>query len=378
MTKYCTVKHDESGRIFAVSSFLIHNKFLIYLVEIKRLVLKWILPRLAPCLFCVLWFVPISSLGAQDLHFSQFYYNPLQYNPANTGNFRGDLRAGALYRSQWRSVPVSYQTLSAACDLKILRSDRYALLGGILLEHDQAGDGNLTWTQVGLSMAASHAIGERQALAVGFGINFAQRAVDLSNLNFRNQWAGDVFNPALPSKESFNPSTGVAPTLSGGINWHFEPSGDRTSLDAGIGAFHFNQPLFDFAQVKTHRLPMRITAQVNATYQTNETTDLLAFVMGQQMARARSLTFGGGFRRILSEGVANHSAIQFSLATRLGDAVIPAVAYERNNWTAGISYDINISPFSNATAYRGGFELALIYRVIPAPPAKAVKSCPIF
>ncbi len=71
-------------------------------------------------------------------------------------------------------------------------------------------------------------------------------------------------------------------------------------------------------------------------------------------------------------------AIRFTLATRLGDAVIPAVQYEFGDWTVGLSYDWNTSDFETATNGRGGMEVAVVYRAQPVPPPKQFKSCPIF
>lgn len=93
------------------------------------------------------------------------------------------------------------------------------------------------------------------------------------------------------------------------------------------------------------------------------------------MRTARELEGGGGVRLWLTPG---QNAVQFTLATRLGDALIPALQYEFGDWTVGLSYDWNISDFEQATRGRGGYELAVIYRTVPAPAVKTFKSCPIF
>ena len=47
---------------------------------------------------------------AQDIHFSQFYFSPLNLNPAATGIFDGDYRIAGNHRQQWRSVTTPYTT----------------------------------------------------------------------------------------------------------------------------------------------------------------------------------------------------------------------------------------------------------------------------
>lgn len=315
-----------------------------------------------------------AQTSAQDLHFSQFYHNPTQLSPALTGIFRGDLRAAALYRSQWKSVPVPYQTFSGAVDWKLLRRDANLLSIGFQLQHDRAGDAALTWTQVGATASVAHALGEQHALSAGLGLSLAQRAFDISKLKFKNQWGGDVFDPTLPTGESFDKNSGFAPLLSAGLNWHWEPAESRTRFDAGVGAFHLNRPNINFRDDADQALPMRFALLLNGALQLNELTDVVAFGTAQRMGKARETLLGGGLRRMLSPDV----AVQFSLATRFGDAVIPAFQVEWLNWTAGLSYDWNTSDFDIATGGRGGFEIAVVYRSSPVPPVKAFKSCPIF
>ncbi|MEO6357893.1 MAG: type IX secretion system membrane protein PorP/SprF, partial [Ferruginibacter sp.] len=59
-------------------------------------------------------FVLLSSLqvAGQDIHFSQFFETPLLRNPALGGLFSGDIRLQSVYRTQWQSVTVPYQTVS--------------------------------------------------------------------------------------------------------------------------------------------------------------------------------------------------------------------------------------------------------------------------
>lgn len=319
----------------------------------------------------------LTSVG-QDVHFSQFYLHPITLNPATTGVFEGDLRFAAAYRSQWASVPVSYGSFAGAADWKALRRNTNLLSVGLAVQHDQAGDAGLTWTQVGATAAVTQALGEAQAIGVGFGFGFAQRAFDLGNLTFKNQWTGDIFDPSRATKETLRNSTGLAPTLSAGLNWHYGPSDSRSRLDIGAGANHLNRPKFSFDADSPNRLPLRITANASGALQAAERFDVVAFGAVQHMADAREILLGGGARCILSSGPGNATAVQLSLATRVGDAFIPALQVERNAWTLGLSYDINTSPFQVATARRGGFEVAVVYRTLPVPPVKAVKSCPIF
>ena len=320
----------------------------------------------------------LTSAKAQDLHFSQFYHHPLQSNPAATGIFKGDWRIAGLYRSQWTRVPVDYRTLAVAFDTKAVRRGTYSISGGLLLARDQAGDAGLSWTQVGLTGSVARALNENQAIAVGVGLALVQRAFDIGKLTFKNQWTGDVYDSAWSTGETFGASSSLVPALSAGLLWHYGPAETRTFLDAGLGMAYLNRPVVSFRDDARARLPMRFSLLLQGARQLNERLDLVGFATAQQLATAREIVAGAGLRQILIAGPADATAIQFSLAFRLADALIPAVQLERNGWTVGLSYDWNISGFQTATRYRGGFEIAAVYRHLSVPPIKIFKSCPIF
>ena len=49
----------------------------------------------------IIFVVFCTNLWGQDMHFSQFYNNPLNLNPAQAGLFDGSHRFTANYRGQW-------------------------------------------------------------------------------------------------------------------------------------------------------------------------------------------------------------------------------------------------------------------------------------
>ena len=323
-------------------------------------------------------FLCFAPLFAQDLHNSQFYLNPSHLSPASTGVFQGKVRVAGVYRSQWRSVPVAYRTYSLAADWKAIEREKSQISVGILLQNDQAGDAQFSWGQGGLNLSAAHTLGKSSAISIGFGVAAIQRTVDLSQLKFKNQWAADFFDPNLPSKEPFGASSGISPTFSAGLLWHYQPSTSRNRATLGIGAFHLNKPVVSLGGIENARLPVRLPAFAEGIYQIRENADIVAFAAAQTLKTAKEIVIGGGIRQILTTGLANETSVRATLATRLGDAIIPAVQLERNNWLVGISYDWNISKFDEASDGRGGIEIAVVYRVVPVPVTKVVKCCPVF
>lgn len=333
----------------------------------------------SPTLLTILGlFFCVAPIAAQDLHYSQFYLNPTHLSPAATGVFQGKWRVGGIYRAQWQSVPVAYETYGVAADWKAIERGKSLISFGLMLQKDQAGDGNLSWTQGGLNLGLAHTLGKSSTISIGFGANAVQRTLDITRLKFKNQWANDFFDPNLPSKEPFTRSSGMAPSLSAGLLWHYAPASSRSRGTLGIGAFHLNKPLVSLGGIAAIPLPVRLSAFGEGIYQLRDKADLVVFAAAQSMKSAREIVLGGGLRQILSSGVANNTSVRATLATRFGDAVIPAVQFERNNWLVGISYDWNTSKFNEASSGKGGIEIAVIWRVVPITVTKTDNCCPVF
>jgi hypothetical protein len=71
---------------------------------------------------------------------------------------------------------------------------------------------------------------------------------------------------------------------------------------------------------------------------------------------------GLGVKLDLAKGFEDDkSSITFGLSHRIGDAWIPWFHYEKNVFTAQLSYDFNNSPLSIASSSYGGLELSLGY-----------------
>jgi type IX secretion system PorP/SprF family membrane protein len=324
------------------------------------------------------WLFCGAVATAQDLHFSQFMYNTLRLNPAMAGVHEGAFRADIQYRNQWQRVPVPYNSFAASADWKLLRRSNNLVAAGLTLEHDRAGDAALVWNQVALNISAAHAISEGMAVSTGLGLGLAQRSFDISKLTFKNQWTGDVYDGSLPTKEAFGRQSGLIPNLSAGANLHIQRPESRTFWDVGVAAAYLNRPDVSFLEDAAFDLPMRFNIATHGTFEWNEYWDLVAFGLAQQMGTAREWLAGAGLRMWLSRGIARKNALQLTLAYRGGDALVPALRLEHNDWAVGLSYDLNLSKFDVATQRRGGPEIAITYQPIPAPPIKVRKVCPIF
>jgi hypothetical protein len=100
-------------------------------------------------LWGTMFIICTQQLHSQDIHFSQFSEAPLLRNPALAGLFSGDLRLQSVYRTQWQSVTVPYQTTSLNGEYKMSvgKSEDYITIGGQIL-YDKAGSIAMTATHI--------------------------------------------------------------------------------------------------------------------------------------------------------------------------------------------------------------------------------------
>ena len=320
-----------------------------------------------------------TGMRAQDIHFSQFDYSPLNINPALTGVFQGDTRVMGNFRSQWYSVPVPYLTFSGALDFKLYdqRFRNTLFSGGVLFNHDRVGDGELALSSLGLSTSITQQLGSRNFLTAGVQFTLAQRGFDLGALSFDSQYDGDQYDPNLTTNESFDKTSNFHTLFAVGVNWHFQVPESRSRLDLG-GAFHQpNQPQVSFLNDESVVLDSRIAGYFMGSTGMGDKMDLVLKFLMQLQGDYQEMVLGGGLKYYINQTRGRQVAIQLGAGYRLDDAVYPEMHLFVGPWTLGLSYDVNTSDFTVATNQSGGVEASLVYIFTKVRPIEK-KICPIF
>lgn len=332
----------------------------------------------------LLFLACLAHLGlatAQDIHFSQFNNSPANLNPALTGIFAGDLRFIANYRSQWKSVPVDYRTLSAAFDSRLFHKafGNSSYLGyGLFFNNDEAGDAKIGISQVGANLSFTRQMSDALYASVGLQLMVGQRSVSPALLSFEEQWNGDVFDPNLSNGETFSSTSKGISSISTGLNLHYQLEGTRTKIDLGSGIFHLNEPKTNFENQAVAKLPIKFSPYLLTIFEISPKLDLRVNGLFSKQTSYREAVAGAAVRYHLSTEKNAEMNIQAGLSLRFGDALIPSVEAQVKKWTAGFSYDRNFSPFQVATNYKGGPEFFLQYILWKVHPPKEFKACPIF
>lgn len=303
----------------------------------------------------------VLCVKAQDIHFSQFYMNPVYLNPALTGNFEGDWRFSANQRSQWRSVSRPFNTIAIAAENR-----EGLLLPGLYyaanLLHDAAGDGNLRTTELNISTAYQLFIDLDSVHSVtpAFQIGFNHRSVDVSKLSFDTQFNGFYYDPSLPIYETFETTSRLGLNFSVGAIYTYRKA-KRKQITAGLGWFNLPQVKQSFYGNNLIKRDRRLVIHGKGTYELNYEWDIQPGVLMQFQGKYKEIVFGANARYLYKDKKGEFIAPYAGLWFRNKDALYMTVGAYYNNWIAGISYDINVSQLLPASNVRGGLEFSLQY-----------------
>lgn len=300
----------------------------------------------------------------QDLHFSQFFNNPLLTNPANTGFIPdADYRLGASYRNQYSNImSVPYKTMSIYGDAQVFRDKietGWMGLGGAIL-HDVAGSGSLTSTKIYGSIAYHQMLGLSSLLTAGFNVGWANKRVDQSKLTFPDQFDGKFFDGTLPTSVQLLNNSVSYFDMQAGINYAYFPTED-IYINAGYSIHHVNRPKETFFEDDmSSRLDMRQIGFVNAILKMNDKVIINPTVYYTNMAKASELVAGMNAAYNLSGDGAKQ--IIGGLFYRYGDAIIPTVGLQINNMRFTFSYDVTTSSLKYFNHSFGADEFNLLYK----------------
>lgn len=319
-------------------------------------------------IICWLLVLHIFSAAAQDIHLSQFFEAPLWRNPSLAGIFQGDFRAQGVFRTQWGSVTVPYQTGSFNTEYKmpIGKGNDFITLGGQFM-YDVAGTTNFRTTHIlpAVNYHKSLSGDKNTYLSLGFMGGVVQRSIDRSKITTNSQFDGTGWNPTLDINESitnYNLKYGDA-----SVGLSFNSSIGESEYDnffVGVAYHHFNRPANSFYRkpdielnpkwVYSGGVRFGITAQTYLTLQAD---------YSHQGTYSEAIAGGmvgfalGGYD--FTESAYN---IHFGAFMRFKDAIIPVIKLDYSPFSVALSYDINTSQLRAASTGRGGFELSITYQ----------------
>ncbi len=339
-----------------------------------------------------------GNVTAQDIHFSQFTQSPLTVNPAMAGTTAW-IRAGLIYRTQWRAVTVApYNTIGASFDQKSKKrwlkvknqTEKYRQPSesgfgwGVNIYNDRAGDGQMGTLQANASLAYQIMLSEKDMIALGFQGGMMQRSINFSKLYWGTQYdptSSTGYSTALPADKSIagGNNSFIKPDLSTGLiythkkNERYMRGNDQFDFTLGAALFHVNQPKYSFLNSPTpERLYQRVVIHGMATIGIkNSNLAIVPAFMIQKQGPNQEIFAGSLVRYMLKEnskytGFIKGASISAGGYYRNRDAFAGAVLFEFSTYALGVSYDFNLSGLKTVSSGRGGLEITLRF-LNPAP-----------
>jgi type IX secretion system PorP/SprF family membrane protein len=333
------------------------------------------------------WFaIPALAIGllvsesaeAQDIHFSQMAYSPLNLNPAMAG-VSAPLQGIVNYRNQWRSVASPYKTIGASFDARLndnKRGKKGHLAAGLNFFNDQSGDARISTTTASLNVAYHILLDQTSTLGAGLYTGFGQRTFDPTNGKWGSQYDGMSYNAALGSGETFlrdrfsyfDVGAGVVYTKK--LGERYMTANDTREINAGVAVYHLNRPSYSFIVKNDDRLYARWSVFVNGVVGVENSK--LSFMPGlyyQRQGKAQELLVGSYVRYMVAEasqitGFNQATYMSFGVFYRNKDAMALKAMLEWGDYTVGFAYDVNVSSLSQVSNARGGFEFFLRYKML--------------
>ena len=333
-------------------------------------------------LLILLGLVAGRLLCAQDIHFSQYFNTPHALNPATTGVFNGDYRLGAAFRQQWRSVTVPYRTFGLGGDMARV-AGMPQLSAGLWVFNDRAGDSRLNTFHASVSTAWNQLLDEHkgQRVSVGLRIGFTALSIDYSALRYDAQYNGFYYDPSLSNNETFVRDAFTHVDVHAGALFRQAPvragsSAERELLEFGVALFNITKPDVAFNGERS-ALNGRGVLHVITRFPVSDKLDVQPMAHYMAQGAFQEFDIGGNLRYILLDRYSMLRTLQAGLHWRARDAGQLFVGSEYDDWTVGISYDINLSDLVPASRNRGGIEITAVrvFRKKPFVPAR-FKACP--
>lgn len=312
---------------------------------------------------------------AQDIHFSQYFSTPLTISPSNTGNYVGDWRVMANYRTQWKEIAKPYTTESVAADKQFYLGNQ-KISAGLLIINDRSG-GTFQVNKIQLSGAYHRTFG-KHGLHAGIQPGFTMKSIG-RNETFPDQfsWSTGKFDSNMPNSESsltfrmnyFDLNVGV------GYDVKFK----KAEIFTSYAIYHVNFPKETFLGNNNILKPRhvgslgltwycapKITVQPSLCVMgTDRASEFLMgarafYSIDQDYSISKSLFLGGYFRH----GFSN-----------LTDAAFAVIGMNYKQYYGGVSYDFTISQLKTASNYRGALELSFIYTGLSTRLTKTAIPC---
>lgn len=316
------------------------------------------------------------SVNAQDIHFSQYAQAPLQLNPALAGLNLCDYRIAANYRMQWPTISSAgvYKTAALSGDMSIGKITKFNSFAGIGVSgfFDQAGDLGFQSSRVDVSFAYHFMLDRKGTAQISAGLqgSFGYRGFNAANATFDSQYDGATGNvDPNGTRESFGRTRVFYGDAGLGLLYSMMIKG-KTNFYLGVALTHVNQPRISFqpsniddAVSQNERLYMKTTLHTGFAIPVGKRVQVMPNIMALIQGPSYEFNVGCNVRTMVGNTTTSKTAVLVGAQYRgLSDALIILARVDVKGFSAGVSYDVNLSRLNTASSTVGGPEISLMYQ----------------
>ncbi len=301
---------------------------------------------------------------AQEVHFSQFYANPLAINPAQTAWYNGNVRVNCMFRDQWRAIDRKpFQTISFSAEKQFhLYDHTYGI--GIQAIRDESGYVGLEVDKVLVSGAfALHINGHSLSGGVQLGLVYKNtKTLDYTYDQQFDLGGNSVFNRNYETGEiDSDPLFHMA--INAGVMWSKRLTYNYIA-EAGVSLFNINTPYesLNGVELESTKQNLRTAIQFGGTVVLNNRLDIQPKIVYMMQEKATCFLLGALVDYELNESTILYGGPLFRYGwSKNFDASIITVGAKYKRFDFGLSYDVNVSSLRQATDFRGALELSVTY-----------------
>ncbi|MCZ4221875.1 PorP/SprF family type IX secretion system membrane protein [Pedobacter rhodius] len=325
--------------------------------------------------FAVISFVSFNlHLHAQvDPHFSQYYAYSLWMNPALTGATQMDYKATLIHRNQNFGNVNTFSTSGLSAEMSTNRNINI----GLNILNQTATSGGYGYLNGMLSLAYTGIrLGYNEDYNITFGMNvgFLNRRFDPTKFQLGDQYESGVgYSPLIPTSDNFNNSASTAIDAGAGVAFFDTNPLKRANLYAAFSINHLTRPIDPFVDSQgKQNLPIRYLFNMGVSIKLSNDMFVIPNVLYARQGNAQERMAGLYF----TIPYGTDSELIAGANMRLKDAIVPYAGFTFNNFTLGLSYDVNPALRGTGTS-TNTFEISLTFFRKRAGNYRAVR-CPVF
>jgi type IX secretion system PorP/SprF family membrane protein len=298
-----------------------------------------------------------TFIQAQDAVYSYYYGSPLYFNPAQTGDFKGDWRITFNFRDESRMQDFPYNVMSASYDTKIYPFNNELGLGVLLMHSRYPNEDGVSLSGVMISTAYKLNI-KNHLIRTGLQLGYREKST--SELSFSEDYDRSL--------AIYNSSPGLKIDqidFNLGASWHYKFR--KLEPKVGVGLFHLSRPQNTFFE-NDSKEPIRLTVSAQTKIDALEDISITPSIVVYSSSVFSSLSSGvNAFYKITQSGPLKGMLVGVNYKTDFESTINAYSLYagariRRIDLVLG--YDLIIGSGNSSITNFGAFEINLIYKSI--------------